>query len=66
MKHNGKTIPASEVARALRIAEAVEFKHFANESEIETLCKTCHNGMCGEFNFADMWPAIKHSTPKAR
>ncbi len=42
------------------------FKHFEDERAIQTQCGTCHEGTCGDFDFAKMWPTIKHSVPRAR
>ncbi len=64
LKRSGKAIPPQEVAAALEAAKAVTFKRYANEKEIEAQCKTCHDGMCGDFSFERMWPMVRHSAPK--
>lgn len=64
IKAKRKAIPADEVAAALEIAKAAVLKRYPNEKEIEAQCTTCHDGMCGDFNFAEMWPKIKHSAAK--
>lgn len=63
MKRSGRPIPAEDVASALEIAKAVAFKRYASEKEIEAFCKTCHDGMCGDFDFQKAWPEIRHSSP---
>lgn len=65
IKAKRKAIPAEEVVGALEIAKAAVLKRYRHEQEIEAQCKTCHNGMCGDFNFAEMWPKIKHPLPKS-
>jgi len=40
---------------------------FKDEAAIEKLCRSCHNEKSPtniEFNFKEMWPKIKHPTPK--
>lgn len=66
LKRNGKPIPAEDVAAALEIAKAVTFKRYASEKEIEAFCRTCHDGMCGDFDFQKAWPEIRHSAPARR
>jgi hypothetical protein len=66
IKAKRKAIPVDEVAAALEIAKAAVLKRYPNEKEIEAKCTTCHDGMCGDFNFAEMWPKIKHAVPKVR
>ena len=60
LKRSGKAIPAEDVAAALDIAKAVTLKRFSNENEIEAQCRTCHDGMCGDFDFQKAWPSIRH------
>jgi hypothetical protein len=38
-------------------------KRFGDESAIMAQCRTCHDGTCGDFTFAKMWPMIEHSSP---
>jgi hypothetical protein len=42
-----------------------ELKHFEGERSIQAQCRTCHEGTCGDFDFATMWPKIAHSVPGA-
>ena len=39
-------------------------KVFGDETAIKAQCRTCHEGTCGDFDFAKMWPAIRHSSPR--
>lgn len=64
IKGSGKSIPAAEVARAFQVAKAAEFKYFEDERAIKARCTSCHDGMCGDFDFSKMWPMIKHAAPK--
>lgn len=66
LKRSGKAIPPTEIAAAFEVARAVSFKRYANDKEIEARCRTCHDGMCGPFDFAAMWPKIKHAAPVRR
>jgi hypothetical protein len=36
-------------------------KRSIEESAIKAKCLTCHNGTCGQFDFATAWPKVKHS-----
>jgi hypothetical protein len=36
-------------------------KHYEDERAVEAQCRACHEGTCGDFDFARMWPAIRHS-----
>jgi cytochrome c5 len=63
LKRSGKPIPAEEVAAALDVAKAVTLRRYANEKEVEAMCRTCHDGMCGDFDFQKAWPAVRHSKP---
>ena len=40
---------------------AAGLKRYENEGAIKGLCRSCHEGTCGDFDFAAMWPAIRHS-----
>lgn len=40
-------------------------RHYEDERAIKALCRNCHEGTCGDFDFARMWPTIKHSAPSA-
>jgi len=37
-------------------------KKLGDEAAIRAQCGTCHEGTCGDFDFAKMWPTIKHSS----
>ncbi|MFI5180981.1 MAG: multiheme c-type cytochrome [Thermoanaerobaculia bacterium] len=63
LKKSGRPIRTEEVAAALEVAKAVTFKRYAGEKEIEAFCRTCHDGMCGDFDFQKAWPQIRHSAP---
>lgn len=39
----------------------VPFKRYKDENAIRAKCSTCHNGTCGEFDFALAWPKVKHA-----
>jgi hypothetical protein len=64
LKRSGKPIPAEEVAAALEVAKAVTLRRYSGEREIEAMCRTCHDGMCGDFDFQKAWPAVRHSRPR--
>jgi len=69
----GLPVPAAEFphclichstgAAALEIAKAVTLRRYASEKEIEAMCRTCHDGMCGDFDFQRAWPRVRHSKP---
>jgi hypothetical protein len=40
---------------------AVPFKRYKDENAIKAKCSSCHDGTCGEFDFATAWPKVKHS-----
>lgn len=40
-------------------------RRFPDERAVQALCRTCHEGTCGDFDFARMWPKVKH-TPAPR
>lgn len=63
IKAAGKAIPADKVAGVLDIAKVATLKHYADEMAVEGQCRTCHDGMCGDFNFAEMWPRARHAVP---
>jgi len=51
-----------EARTAAKNTEAsVPLKQYKDENAIRARCSTCHNGTCGEFDFATAWPKIKHS-----
>jgi cytochrome c5 len=60
LKRSGKPIPAEEVAAALAVARAATLRRYAGEKEIEAMCRTCHDGMCGDFDFQKAWPKVRH------
>ncbi len=35
---------------------------YDDERAIKARCVTCHEGTCGDFDFARMWPKIKHAS----
>lgn len=41
-------------------------RHYADERAIKAQCTTCHEGTCGDFEFTEMWPRIRHSMPDPR
>ncbi|MBI5709394.1 MAG: hypothetical protein HZC42_03695 [Candidatus Eisenbacteria bacterium] len=47
-------------------APASALKHYGDEHAIQAWCVRCHEGTCGDFDFATMWPRIKHATPRGR
>jgi hypothetical protein len=51
-----------EAKTGSKSAEAsAPLKQYKDESAIMAKCSTCHNGTCGEFDFATAWPRVKHS-----
>jgi hypothetical protein len=51
-----------EAKTADKSMEAVPpFKRHKDENAIKARCSSCHNGTCGEFDFATAWPKVKHS-----
>lgn len=40
------------------------FRRAKDESAIKAGCMGCHEGTCGDFDFAAMWPAIRHSASR--
>ena len=48
-------------------AVAAGMKEFKDEAAIQALCVTCHNEKSPthkKFDFATMWPKVKHNAPK--
>jgi hypothetical protein len=40
-------------------------RRYGDERAIAAMCGNCHEGTCGDFDFAAMWPKIRHSAPRA-
>ncbi len=55
---------AAEVRDGGRPAEGL--KLYEDERAIEARCRTCHEGTCGDFDFAAMWPRIRHTAGGGR
>ncbi len=45
---------------------AAGLRHYEDERAIRAQCRTCHEGTCGDFDFAGMWPKIRHSPADRR
>ena len=54
-----------EAASAAQGAKAAAgLRRFEDQHAIEELCRTCHDGTCGDFDFASMWPKVRHSSAR--
>jgi len=54
-----------EAASAAQGAKAAAgLRRFEDQRAIEELCRTCHDGTCGDFDFAAMWPKVRHSSSR--
>lgn len=53
-------------ARAANLVEPATagFRRYEGERAIQARCQGCHEGTCGDFDFAAAWPRIAH--PKSR
>ena len=40
---------------------AAGLKRYEDKRAIKAQCRTCHEGTCGDFDFAVMWPKVRHS-----
>jgi DnaJ-class molecular chaperone len=61
--------PGSDHAEAMTRGGAdpsAGLRGFENEAAIRARCQTCHDGMCGPFDFAAMWPKVRHVSPPVR
>jgi Cytochrome c554 and c-prime len=43
---------------------AAGLRRYEDERAIQAQCKTCHEGTCGDFDFATMWPKVQHSSSR--
>jgi len=53
---HAESMAAKDVGKA-----GTGLKHYDDDRAIEARCRTCHEGTCGDFDFARMWPAIRHA-----
>lgn len=62
--------PGSAHAEAMTVKDRgrapAGLTRYEDERAIKAQCRTCHEGTCGDFDFAEMWPRIRHSVRDLR
>ncbi len=64
--HGPGSVHSEAMAKGNGGKAATGLKRYADERATQAQCRTCHEGTCGDFNFAEMWPRIKHGSPNPR
>lgn len=60
LKAQGKDISIKQLPRIIELVKYADMRKYKDNNSIKTECETCHNGMCGNFDFEKMFPTIKH------